>query len=189
MADSLHKQGQALENQFFSQVDQKLLEQLKQRLSNAPERDLLSQISGIQNPAVLDKMLELGINAKTFASLTFVPLAAVAWADGSLDAGERKAILQAAEQHNLKSDGPGHQILSHWLDKPVGPDLVATWKSYVVELHKALDAEAFAKLRGEIMGLAEKVADASGGILGLGQRVSPAERRKLAELETAFDIG
>jgi hypothetical protein len=189
MPDALHKQGQALENQFFSQVDQKLLEQLRQRLAKAPERDLLAQISGIQNPAVLDKLLALGIDAATFASLTFVPLAAVAWADGTLDAGERKAILQAAEQHQLKPDGPGYKILSHWLDKPVSAELVATWKAYVAELHKALDAAAFANLRGEILGLAEKIADASGGILGLGERISPAEKRKLEELRTAFDVG
>jgi hypothetical protein len=188
MPDALHKQGQALENQFFAQVDQKLLEQLRARLANKPERDMLAEISGIQNPVLLDKMLALGLNAGTFASLTIVPLAAVAWADGTIDARERKAILDAAEQHNIKPNGPGHQFLSQWLQHPVEAELIATWKAYVVELHKALDATAFTKLRDEILGLAEKVADASGGILGLGERVSPSEKRKLAELKTAFEV-
>lgn len=187
MNDALKQQGRALENQFFAQVDQQLLNKLKMELERLPQRDALAEVSNIRNPQVLDKLLELGIDATAFAALTYVPLAAVAWADGSLDDAERNAILQAAEQHGAKEGSPSYLLLEKWLRRPPEPEVLQAWKDYVAELRKSADPAWFTSLKAEVIDQAEAIAEASGGILGLMQKVSAAEQRKLAELRKAFD--
>jgi hypothetical protein len=189
MADPLRQQGKALENQFFSQMDQKLLAQLRVNLEMAPQREVLATVSNIKNPDVLDKLLDMGITGETFAALTYVPLAAVAWADGTIDPAERQAVLQAAEAHGTKKGALGYALLQTWLEHPPGPELLHTWRDYILELRKTVDPQWITKLKAEVMDFAEQVAEASGGILGLIQRVSTAERRKLDELARTFDGG
>lgn len=187
-SDSLNHQGKALENQFFAQLDQQLLAKVRDNLDKASEREALAALTKIQNVALLDKLIALGIHPATYAAITFVPLASVAWADGTLDAAERRAILQAAEDHGVPKDGPGIQLLEKWLHHAPGPELLHVWKDYIKELHKIAEPGWFAALKAEILDLAERIAETSGGILGLIQKVSPAEKRKLEELAKAFEL-
>lgn len=187
MSESLRKQGNALENQFFQQVDLQLLEQIRKNLESVPRREALATVSNLKDAKVLDALLALDIDAATFAALTYVPLAAVAWVDGALDAKERAAILAAAEQHGVHAGKPGYQLLEQWLQKPPEPAIIATWLDYVAALKKEADPAWFATLRNEVIGLAEKVAQASGGILGLVMTYSAAEKAKVSEFAQAFD--
>ena len=52
--------------------------------------------SGLTDPDLLNLLLELGIDSETLAALTLVPLVEMAWADGSISAHERVAVLEAA---------------------------------------------------------------------------------------------
>ncbi len=187
MSESLRKQAAALENQFFQQVDHQLLEQIRKNLESVPKREALASVSNITDAKVLDALLALNIDATTFAALTYVPLAAVAWADGALDANERAAILTAAEQHGVHAGRPGYQLLEQWLQNSPEPAIVAAWRTYVAALKKEADPVWFASLRDEVIGLAEKVAHASGGILGVVMTFSAAEKAKVADLAKAFD--
>lgn len=187
MSDALRKQGNALENQFFQQVDHVLLEKIRQNLDSVSKREALANVANIKDPKVLDELLKLNIDAATFAAMTFVPLAAVAWSDGTLDVDERQAILEAAEKHGVHAGRPGYQLLEQWLQQAPSAAVVTTWRDYLAALKKEASPEVFASLRQEVMGLAENVAHASGGILGLVMTVSPAEKAKLAELSEAFD--
>jgi hypothetical protein len=186
MSDPLRQQGRALENQFFQHVDQVLLERIRQNVGQVSKREALANVSSVKDPQVLDALLALGIEATTFAALTFVPLAAVAWADGSIDAAERKAILQAAEQHGIHAGRPGYELLEHWIQNPVSAATLDAWKSYVTAMKTAADPATYASVRTEILGLAENVAKSSGGFLGLST-ISAAEKQKLSEMQQAFD--
>lgn len=151
MINPLNQQAKALENQFFAKLDQKLIEDVRENLEKAPARELLSTISNIKNVEVLDKLLSIGIDAKTFAALTFVPLAAVAWADGTLAEAERVAILKAAENHHIPKDGPGYQLLEKWLQHPPGPELMQAWRHYVQELRKVMEPTWVNALKQEVL--------------------------------------
>ena len=88
MADNpqiLGDRGRALEDEFFRKEDQRLIERLRELRDKSVSREALALASGIKNEAILDKLLELGIRPETVAALALVPLAEVAWADGSLD--------------------------------------------------------------------------------------------------------
>ena len=186
MNDSLRQQSKALENQFFQNVDEQLLQRIRQNVAQVSKRDALAQVANVKDPQVLDALLGLGIEAETFAALTFVPLAAVAWADGALDATERKTILQAAEQHGIHAGRPGYELLEQWIKSPVNAATYAAWKSYVSAMKSSMDETTFASVRTEILGLAENVAQSSGGFLGVST-ISGKEKQQLVELQQAFD--
>jgi hypothetical protein len=169
------------------QLDQKLLAEMRANLERTPQREALAAVSNIKSDEVLDKLLDLGINAETYAAITYVPLAAVAWADGTIEDSERRAVLDAALQHGVKAHGMGYMLLEKWLEHPPGPQLMQVWKSYIHELRKSVDPSWMDSLKTEIMQLASGVAEAAGGILGLIQKTSPSEKRKLAELAKVFD--
>ena len=48
-------------------------------------------------------------------------------ADGTIDAKERSAVLEAAADHGLRADSPGLELLESWLDERPHRDVLATW--------------------------------------------------------------
>lgn len=176
-----------LEEAFFAEQDATLRRRLREADAVKAKRDALFAASGISDAAALDELVALGITAETLAALSLVPLVAVAWADGEIDAREREAALSGAEQAGLVKGGTGYDLLEGWLAKRPGPDLFAAWKGYVAALSPTLDAHARETLKAEVLGRARAVAEAAGGFLGFGSRVSEAERAALAGLEGAFD--
>ena len=97
----LRDRGRSLEDEFFRREDQRLLAKLSDLKTAAATREALATASGITTPEVLDRLLALGIKAETVAALSIVPLVEVAWADGSLDARERRAILDRARDSGV----------------------------------------------------------------------------------------
>jgi hypothetical protein len=187
MADEfLGDRRKALEESFFQKQDRILMEKLKAQVLAEETKQGLAIASGLHDPAVLEALVDLGLNAKTVAALTLAPLVEVAWAspDG-VSKKERAAILQAAEAQGVTDGTPAHTILEDWLTHRPGPELLQAWKEYVVALRQSTDPKVFEQLRDEILDRAEGVAQAAGGFLGLAS-VSSSEKAMLAELEKAF---
>lgn len=185
--EPLGDRKKALEDLFFSEVDQKLMDEMRARLAKEPDREALAKATNIKNKEVLDKLLDMGINASTLAAMTLVPLAAVAWADGSIEPAERDAILKAAEAEGMQPGSLAMTVLENWLSHSPGPQLLAAWKAYINELRGIMAPEWFTQMKTEIMDNAHRVAASAGGILGLIQTVSSTEQRKLDELKRAFE--
>ena len=72
--DSLHNRGSALENQFFANLDAKLLAELKSRqdLDNAIVE--FSRISGIKDTKILAAVHNLGVTPQAFSALRVFPI-------------------------------------------------------------------------------------------------------------------
>lgn len=187
MKDSLHERGKAMEDRFFAEKDEKLLEQLRADLSAKESRDALEAASGITDVAVLDALNECGITPESLASVSLIPLVAVAWADGVMDEAEKKAILKAAATAGINSDTASYTMLERWLAARPGVELLDSWKAYISTVKASLNESAFALLKDSVLGRAEEVAEAAGGFLGLGNKVSVSEERVLKELAAAFE--
>ncbi len=172
----------ALEEQFFHKQDAELIERLRAQREGAERREALAAVSGIEDPATLDRLVDSGISPDTLAALRLVPLVATAWADGKIDAGERKAVLRAAASCGIAPGTSAHTLLDGWLGRRPAPELVSTWVGYVQALPDAVRSS----LREELLDQARRVARATGGFLGLGSKISPDEKRVLSELERAF---
>jgi hypothetical protein len=175
----------ALEEQFFARHERELVERVRHEAAEKERKEGLAEASGIRNAEVLDRLAALGLDAGTVAALGLVPLVEVAWADRELHDREREAVLRAAGDAGVSEGTAAHDLLTTWLDKHPGGDLLEAWKGYVGALGKSLDTAERQALRDSIMSRARSVAAAAGGFLGVG-RISDVEEQKLAELEAAF---
>jgi hypothetical protein len=184
--DDTQSRGKDLEDEFFRREDQKLLERLRAEKAAKGAREALTRATGIENPAVLDKLAELGIRPETVTALSIVPLVEVAWADGSLDAKERKTVLEHAREHGVAPGSPEDALLAAWLERRPEPRLLTAWTHLVGGMCERLDAAGVQKLKSALLDRANDVAKSSGGTFGLGSRVSGAEAAMLGKLERAF---
>jgi len=185
-SDALGGRGKSLEDEFFHREDQKLRERLREAKAAQAASESLAKATGITNPAILDKLMKLGIGADTVAALAIVPLVEVAWADGSLDAKEREAVLAAARQSGFAAGSVELAMLETWLSRRPEPRLLSAWSQMIQGMVEQLSPEETQKLKDRLLLNARGVARASGGKLGLGSKVSAAEASMLTQLEAAF---
>lgn len=192
MSDSQHEGKQVLgdrvrtlEDEFFRREDERLTQRLRELKHKEASREALSTASGISNPAILDALLNLGIRPEVIGALSVVPLVEVAWADGTLDAREKQAILARAEKSGITSGSIDHDLLRSWLDHKPEPKLLTAWTHMVQGMCEQLSGEQVTALRTSLVERARAIAKASGGFLGVGS-VSTAEGDMIRQLESAF---
>ena len=94
----------------------------------------LAEVSGVRDEAVLDKLLALNITSETLVALSLLPLAAIAWADGTIDPNARAAVLRVAEKAGFNEQSPAYELLKGWLGRKPPSELVTAWEQYVVAL-------------------------------------------------------
>jgi hypothetical protein len=179
----LRDRGRSLEEEFFRREDQRLMARLNELKAAETARDALAAATGITKPAVLEKLMELGIRAETVAALSLVPLVEVAWADGSLDAKERGAVIEHA---GVAAGSSERAMLEAWLDRRPDPKLLTAWTHLVQGLCDHLAPEEATRLQKGLLARAAAVAAASGGLFGVGSKVSRSEAAMLTQLEAAF---
>lgn len=102
----LNPDARSLEEAFFAKKNAELLEKLRQKGLHKERRQALREVVPNADDALLDHLLEMGLGPETILALVLVPMAAVAWADGQLDPGERAALLKAAEERGVAPESP-----------------------------------------------------------------------------------
>lgn len=185
MSDSLQNRQRAMEDLFFKQQDQRLLDDYRKKIEDDKAMNSLSAATGIKSNDLLVKLVDSGISADSLTALSMIPLIVVAWADNEMADQEREAIKKAADESGLSS-GSGLELVESWLSKKPEDELLATWSSYVGELKGTVDGAEFAEMKADIMGRARTVAEAAGGFLGLTSKISSAETEVLESLEASF---
>ena len=178
----LSSAGKSLEDAFFAKENARLLEQMRAKVKQDERRKALRDVIQIQDEGLVDHLLELGLGPETILAVTLIPLAMVAWADGSIEPKEREAIQRAAAEKGVAPGSIAEQVLSTWLAKPLDAELVGTWKRYIQAIWPSLTAHERAEVRKMGLERARAVADAAGGFLGLVSRISPQEKAVLDDL-------
>jgi hypothetical protein len=147
--DILRDRGRSLDDEFFRREYKRQMENLRALRAAEATREALAKASGITTPAVLDKLIELGIRAETVAALSIVPLLEVAWADGAIDPKERRAILERA---GVPEDSTAGALLAAWLDRRPDPNLLTAWTHLVQAMSEQLGPSEAAPCQGGIAG-------------------------------------
>jgi hypothetical protein len=109
----------------------------------------------ITKPAVLERLMELGIRAETVAALSAVPLVEVAWADGALNAKERRAIVERAA---IAPDSTEGALLETWLDRRPDPKLLIAWTQLVQAMSEQMGPDETTRFKTELLARARAVA-------------------------------
>jgi hypothetical protein len=185
-SEFLDDRRKSLEDEFFHKESQKDLAKLREKLAKQTTKDELRKASGMEDDAVLDKLVALDISAETVAALSLVPLLKVAWADGAVQDRERDAILQGAEEKGIAKDSPAFELLEGWLSSEPEDKLFDAWAAYIKALRGELSEEQGQILKNQVIRFAQVVAEAAGGFLGIG-KVSAEEKAAMAWIEAIFD--
>lgn len=186
MSDFLKDRRKSLEDEFFHKESQKDLAELKAKLAEKTSKEELKKASGMEDDAVLDKLIELGISADTITALSLVPLLKVAWADGAVQDRERDAILQGAQGKGIDKDSASFELLNDWLSNEPKDSLFEAWASYINTLRSELTPEQASILKTQVTRFARVIAESAGGFLGIG-KVSSDEKKAIAWIESIFD--
>ncbi len=183
--DTIQRRGQSLENQFFADVDAKLLTRLQTELTQAEAAQELGKLSGIQDPAVLSALVKSGVSPKTFPALRLFPLVAVAWADGLLESDERNTVMEAANKHGVGSATASGELLALWLQRQPSEELFAAGKGSPSRWFKSLAPMNREAVKSSILREVRAVAESSGGVLGWGA-ISRGENAVMNRIDQAL---
>jgi len=178
-----NEREKAMEANYFRQEDAKLLEQLRKK---APLDDIAAALGEklqVDNPDLLLRIRELGINAETAAAFLVAPLVQVAWADGSSGKPEHDAVLRLARARGVEAGSSAYAQLEEWL-KVRPTDALFDTAIEVIKYGFAVLPPAEQKERIQaIVDACQEVAAASGKglapLLGLGSTVSRTEASML----------
>lgn len=183
--DAFAKRESSLENEFFYRVDKELIERLKNKAHELEGRERLAQVTGISDGAVITELLEEGIRAESLVAISLVPLIWVAFADRTVDAREREALLKAAETVGVTSDTASHELFSSWLERKPEEKLFEVWRHYVQAMKPITSPTLFRQLEETTCRRAHEIAKAAGGFLGI-HSISDAEQGVIDEIERTF---
>jgi hypothetical protein len=177
--------GKTMEDLFFFEKDQSMIEARRELEQMQETRANLAKVSGIQNDALLDKLIALDIHPDALATLFVIPLVEVAWADGEIHEKERDELFKHVERAGVKNKGVNPKLVSSWLKHKPDPALLEAWVHYIQALSGQLSEAERLALKEDVMADARAVAQAAGGFLGFG-KLSEEERRMLDQLDAAF---
>lgn len=185
MSQNSPKQWFNLEERFFSDLDQQLLDKLRSEQSAAETAAAIMKITGITDEKLAKELASVGVTPETLTAFRLVPLIAVAWADDRLDPSEKDVVMEAAQKSGIQDGEAAMSVLRVWLSKRPSSDLLDAWCDYARALSMSLNGELRAVLKRELMQQVHAVAKASGGVLGIGAE-SASEKAVIAKVEAAL---
>jgi hypothetical protein len=183
--DPFRERERSLEEAFFKERDQRLLEKLRGELSSFEEKQKLAHVSGIVEERVLGQLVAAGVKAESLAAVGLIPMIEVAWCDGAVSPEEREAVLNASVGQGVQAGSASHELLERWLKERPDPRILAAWKDYVHEMSRIMPKEALAEMRNKMLDRCKRVAEAAGGFLGLST-ISKTEKAKIDEFAKAW---
>ena len=185
MSENSPKKWFNLEEQFFSQMDQLLLDKLRKERSATETAEAIMKVTGITDEKVATELAGVGITIETLTAFRLVPLVAVAWADDRLEENEREAVLTAAEKSGLDAADPAMAMLRSWLMKRPSAELFNAWCHYSKSLSASLNGQNRSVLQKEVLEQVSNIARSSGGVLGFGS-ISASEKAVIDRVEQAL---
>jgi len=175
------ERGRSLEEEYFRRKDRELIEKMRQAGAVERVRQDMSRTTGLDDPALLQDLQDLGFSPDTVGLLPLVPLVQVAWAEGGITAAERDLIVRLARSRGIAPGSAADTRLTQWMvTRP--DDTVFSRAGRLIRAMLDAGGEPMADLSAhDLVRYCETIAAASGGILGIG-RMSAEERALLSSV-------
>jgi hypothetical protein len=192
MAKDLFKDRErASEEEYARRRDAELIEKMRAKARLDEVAAELAKVLQVENPGLVQRVIDLGIPRGTGAAFLLAPLVQVAWAEGKVTDKERETILRLAASRGVEKGSASEAQLLAWLDKRPSDAMFTT----AIEVIKAGLSHLTPAEREDriemIVRACREVSEASGGLakaLG-GSGVSSEERSVLDIVATALRSG
>ncbi len=185
MSQNTPKQWFNLEERFFNDIDNQLLDKLRNEMSSEKTAQEIMRLTGISDKKLAAEIVATNVSVETLAAFRLVPLIAVAWADDRMEDNERYTIQLAAEKAGIASESASMELIRAWIERRPPAELLQTWCDYARALAASLAGEHRKTLQQEINQQVSAVAHASGGVLGFGS-VSSSEQAVIDQVNEAL---
>ena len=100
---------------YFHQQDAKLIAKLRQKAQFSEIAHALAEKLHADEPALLERIQELGVTLDTGSAFILAPLVEVAWVDGDVSDAERETILNIAKKRGVAPGSSDYRQLLDWL--------------------------------------------------------------------------
>lgn len=168
------------EETYFKQLEieqrRKLREKLEASAHELAEKHAIAQSLATADLGLAERIKALGFSGATAQVFDLLPLVHVAWADGTVQKGERAAILKVLEVRGVPQGSEGFELLESLLEERPGDE----YMSESLAVLKELVGQGGAK--PDVVALCEQVASSAGGFLGIVGKVSDEERKLIDEI-------
>jgi hypothetical protein len=135
------------------------------------------------------ELTALGLTESGFRALALLPLIEVAWADGSIQAAERRQILEIAEGNRLM-DESSKAVVQGWLTQRPSQETFERGRRLLVHVAHADGklAKGFSpETLEDVIAFCSHVAESAGGLLGLFFTVSGAEQTAIRTIARTME--
>ena len=179
--DAFAERGRALEEDYFRKKDRELVEKLRQSAAAQQARDGIGKSTGLQDPALISALQELGFTADTVGLLPLVPVVQMAWAEGGVTKAERTAISHLARSRGVAEGTEADRQLTAWLDERPSDTVFVGARRLIRAMLDSGSGSTAGMSEDDIVKFCEEIAASSGGMFGIG-RVSAEERALLTSI-------
>ena len=178
----------AFEAEWANRHDAELIEKLRQKDRLEAITEALAKKLQADDPALLQRAIDMGITLDTGPAFLLAPLVQIAWAEGSVTEREKETVLRLAAKRGVEPGSAPYAQLVAWLHRRPDDELFDT----AIEIIRAgFGVLPPAERDARVYLLAEachEVAAASGGglwhALGLSSGVSKEESTFLDHIKT-----
>lgn len=185
--DALHKRGQALEDEYFRRVDQKLERKLREKTRRETSAKELSVVTGLTDETLLEHLIDVGIDSTKIAAFALVPVVWVAWADGTITPDERQAVIHASLGRKIRPDSAAAELVHHWLQNHPPLELWEVWKEYAIAMKASLSPAIADLVARAIVGQALSVARVAGNRFGT-RAVNRVEQQVIEDIKAVLGL-
>ncbi|MCX4247946.1 TerB family tellurite resistance protein [Paraliomyxa miuraensis] len=154
----------------------KLREKLETAAKDLADKQAIADSVKTEDLSVAERIKALGFSGESSKVFDLLPLVHVAWADGSIQKGERAAILRVLEARGVAPGSEGFTLMESLLEERPSDEYMQQSLAVLRELVGNDGRSA------EIVDLCQTVASAAGGFLGLGAKVDDKERALIEEI-------
>lgn len=154
----------------------KLREKLEAAAKDMADKQAIADSLKTDDLSLAERIKALGFSGESAGVFDLLPLVHVAWADGTVQKGERAAILRVLEARGVTSGSEGFVLMESLLEEQPSDEYMAQSLAVLKELVGAGGRSA------EIVDLCQQVASAAGGFLGLVGKVDDQERALIDQI-------
>ena len=170
------------EEKYFQDVERearrKLREKLERNAVDLEQQEKIAKSMNTDDLSVAERVKALGFDGDSARVFDLLPLVHVAWADGSIQRGERAAILRILESRGIEPESEAYRTIESLLEERPSDSYMKQSLAVLRQLTGGTSERS-----QEIVDMCIEIAASAGGFLGvLGKRIGDEEKQLIEEI-------